>query len=163
MKNVFILGTALLLLAGLFTVACKSTGEETLPFNAKGIGLPLAYKEDFLKTNTTGGMWGRDKTSPEFITYIITEKARLDEVFSVCPEIDFEKEMVVMYAFTAIYARALKITSVTLDNQKLKIKFKYVEGNGSNDASAPQTRFLVLRMDKLNIDTVEFTLLNPRG
>jgi hypothetical protein len=170
MKNAFILGSALLLLAGLFTVACKSTGEETLPFNVKGIGLPLAYKEDFLKANTTydapykneNGDWDLDKTSPKFRTYIITEKARLDEVFSVHPDVDFEKEMVVMYAYTSTSGRARKITSVTLDNKNLKIEFKYVEGKpGAGDAKGPETEFLVLRMDKLDIDTVEFTLLNP--
>ena len=157
-------------------------GEEMLPFNAMiGAGGPLAYKEEFLKTNRTYGVkypnenWNPedgsspkgfiDLTSPKFRTFIITEKARLDEIFSVCPEIDFEKEMVVMYAFTSVYnGRDLKITSITLDNKNLKIEFKYVEGKpGHKDASSPQTRFFVIKMDKLDMDTVEFTLLNPSG
>jgi hypothetical protein len=187
MKKAFISVAVLLLLAGLFTVACKSTGEEgeeneesgeeTLPFNAKGIGLPLEFKEGFLEANRTYGAyyrnedsvdwttrWKYDETSPKFRTFIITEKARLDEIFSVYPEIDFEKEMVVMYAYTSMYGRARIITSITLDNKNLKIEFKISEGKpGYADASMPFTRFLVLRMDKLDIDTVEFTLLNPRG
>jgi hypothetical protein len=177
MKKVFILGSALLLIAGLFTVACKNTGEEpgeeTLlfdAFNVKGIGFPLGFNEDFLKANRTygalysngDGTGGVDLTSPKDRTYIITEKAWLDEIFSVYPEIDFEEEMVVMYAYTSTSGRARKITSVTLDNKDLKIEFKFVDGiPGYHDAKRPETEFLVLRMDKLDIDTVEFTLLNP--
>ncbi len=59
-----------------------------------------------------------------------------------------------------IYSRERIITSITLDNKNLKIRFKIAEGKpGYGDASAPQIHFLVLRMDKLDIDTVEFTLL----
>jgi len=72
--------------------------------------------------------------------------------------------MVVIYAFPAIYVRPLIITSIKLVNENLKIDFKYQKGKpGHNDASMPQARFLVLKMDKLDIDTVEFNLLNPRG
>jgi hypothetical protein len=153
---------------------CAFTGcemEETLPFNAEDIGNLSEFKEDFLKANTTSenviywyenGDGEYEETSPKFRTFIITEKARLDEVFSVCPKIDFEKEMVVMYAYTSEYGRARIITSITLDNKILKIKFKYVKARPfSFDASSPITRFLVIKMDKLDIDKVEFTLLNP--
>jgi len=158
---------------------CETTkGEEMLPFNAtQDVGGPLAFREDFLKENRTYGVlfWNGngdpwdirnlewDETSQKFRAFIITEKAQMDEIFSVYPAIDFEKDMVVMYAYTCIYmGRELKITSVTLDNKNLKIDFKIVAGKpGYKDASMPQTRFLVLRMDKLDIDTVEFTLLNP--
>jgi hypothetical protein len=174
MKKVFIraLTVCIPILLCSFTGCETIKGEETLPFNARGIGLPLEFKDGFLKANTTygapyedeNGDWDWDKTSPKFRTFIITEKARLDEVFSVCPEIDFEKEMVVMYVYTSTSGRARKITSVTLDNKNLKIEFKYVEGKpGYGDGKRPETSFLVLRMDKLDIDTVGFTLLNPRG
>jgi len=153
---------------------CETTkGEEMLPlpYNAiLGLGGTSEFKEDFLMANRLYGTlnwtengeweWELDETLPTFRTFIITEKARLDEIFSVYPEIDFEKEMVVMYAYPSIYSREQKITSITLVNKILEIKFKYVEGKpGTGDASAPQIGFLMLRMDKLNIDTVEFTLL----
>ena len=147
-----------------------------LPYNAMiGAGGPLVYKEEFLKTNRLYEVlclnengeweWELDETLPKFRTFIITEKALLDEIFSVCPEIDFEKDMVVMYAFTSIYyGRDLKITSITINKKNLKIEFKYMAGKiGHKDASSPQIRFLVIKMDKLDIDTVEFTLLNPQG
>jgi hypothetical protein len=194
MKKVFILGAAFLLLARLFMMACKNIdtgnernmivsqtdtgnekGEEMLPYNAIiGAGGTLRYKEDFLKVNRLYDVlylnengeweWELDETLPKFRAFIITEKARLDEIFSVYPDIDFEKEMVVMYVYPGIYSREQKITSITLDNKNLKIEFKIPDGKpGYNNATAPQIHFLVLKMDKLEIDTVEFTLLNPRG
>ena len=163
---------AFLLCAFTGCVMTKNEEMQSLPFNAKGIGSPLAYKEDFIKANRTfnssyqneKGVWVADLTSPNFRTLIITEKAQLDEIFSVHPDIDFEKEMVVMYAYTGVYGRERIITSITLTNKNLKIEFKIAEGKpGYKDASMPQAIFLVLRMDKLDIDAVEFTLQNPRG
>ena len=151
---------------------CAFTGCEMylggiIKFDAEVIDLSsLTFREDFLKANRTYGAHyengGYDQTLPEFRTFVITEKAKLDEVFSVCPKIDFIKEMVVMYAYTSEYGHKRRIKNITLDNKTLKIKFKIAEGlPGFSDASMPITRFLVIKMDKLDIDTVEFTLLNP--
>jgi len=169
MKRLFMtLTTCIPILLCAFT-GCETTkGEEMLPYNAIIIGDDgsLKYKEDFLKANMTYGdhHWNGDVdeglTLPKFRTFIITEKVQLDEIFSVCPEIDFEKEMVVMYAYTGINNRQRIITSITLNNKILEIEFKIVERE-SNDTSVPQTRFIVIKIDKLDIDTVEFTLLNP--
>jgi len=148
------------------------TGEETtLPFNAMiGAGGPLSFREDFLKANRLYAVlylnengkweWEWDETLPQFRTFIITEKAQLDEIFSVYPDIDFEKDMVVLYVYPDTSSGEIKITSITLVNKYLKIKFKIADGKpGYGNATAPQIHFLPLRMDKLDIDTVEFTLL----
>jgi hypothetical protein len=170
---IFVLAIAgMALFCGCAGDGARETPESVLPFNAMiGVGGPSAFREDFLKANrlyaasylNENGKWVRemDETLPKFRTFIITEKAQLDEIFSVCPEIDFEKDMVVMYFYRGIYSRERIITSITLDNKNLKIEFKIAEGKpGYNDASAPQFHFLVLRMDKLDIDTVEFTRLS---
>jgi len=150
--------------------SCETTkDEEILPFNAIiGAGGPLTYKEDFLKANKTYGSYNfngnrvDDETSPKFRTFIITEKARMNEIFSFYPDIDFEKDMLVMYAYTSVYNRQQIIKSITIDNKNLIIEFKIADAKpGYKDASMPQTRFLVVRMNKLDIDTVEFTLLIP--
>ena len=152
---------------------CAFAGCETTvmrQFNARGIAHLTEFREDFLETNriydapylNENGECVLDKTSPKYRTYIITEKAQVDEVFSVCPEIDFEKEMVVMYAFSCTSFNGIKFTSITLDNKILKIKFKYKKGKpGYKTGIPPETAFLRLLMDKLDITKVEFTLLNP--
>ena len=70
-----------------------------------------------------------------------------------------------MYAYRSIYnGRQQKIRSIELDNKNLKIEFKYEKRRlGVMDASMALCRFLVVRMDKLNIEAVEFKLLNPDG
>ena len=142
-------------------------GGKKLPFNATlDIGGSLVFKEGFFEANRTYGATYRDEdgdlvgdiTSLLFRTYIIKEQTQLDAIFSVYPNIDFEKDMIVMYAYTSVFGnRDYIITSITLDNANLKVDFKLSSGrSGYMDASAPQTRFLVLKMDKLDIDTVEF-------
>ena len=169
MKKLFLFRVlAVLILFSLcaFT-GCETIKEEIMPFNAiLGLGGEIRFKEDFLAENMTYGAIsenGVDETSPKYRTYIITEKTQLDEVFSVYPVIDFEKDMVVMYAYTTVYGnRTYKITSVTLNNKHLKIEFKMSEGKpGYKDARSPYTSHLVIKIDKLDIEAVEFKLLNP--
>ena len=63
-----------------------------------------------------------------------------------------------MYTYLTVYSDYYeKLISVTLDNNNLKIKFKLVGGkSGYKNATIPQRTFLVIKMDKLNIDMVEF-------
>ena len=168
MKKLLILGLAILF------AGCETTKDEgLLPFNAMlGAGGHLEYREDFLKINRTYGAIYKnedgdiveDLTSPRFRTFIITEIAQMDEIFSVYPDINFEKDMIVVHFYTSSIGREIIITNITLNNKNLKISFKYSKGKtGYADASSPQTRFLVLKLDKLDIDMIEFKLLNLRG
>lgn len=157
--------------------ACETTkddrGKEMLPFNAiLGLGGPIRFKADFLKANRLdNGLylnengeweWELDKTLPNFRTFIITEKAQLDEIFSVYPEVDFEKDMVVMYAYLSTSSDKDKLISITLNNKNLKIEFTTEMGKpGYGNAHSPQPSFLPIKMDRLDIDTVEFTWIHP--
>ena len=173
MKKLFLIRTLIFLIPFSLCVFTGCGKINIRKFDAKIVDTGFTFKEDFFKANMTYGAYYtdengkdvRDKTSPEYRTFMITEKTQLDEVFSVFPGIDLKKEMLVMYAYTSYYnGRRQKITSIKVDQKKLKIKFRYVYKRPFiKDASAPQHRFLVIRMDKLNIDTVEFKLLNPDG
>ena len=161
---------------------CETTkSEEIMPYHARiGLGGDIMFKEEFLKANRLYGEiykndnWDpedasskeylADETSQIFRTYIITDKAQLDEIFSVYPDIDFKKEMVVMYAYSSIYNNIHyqdKLISITLANKHLKIEFKIVGGKpGYGIAHMPQRTFLPIKMDKLDIETIEFTQLH---
>jgi len=71
--------------------------------------------------------------------------------------------MVVMYAYSTPHSNHQQILiSITLDNKNLKIEFTTEMGKpGIGDASMPYRVFLPIRMDKLEIETVEFTQLHP--
>ena len=82
----------------------------------------------------------------------------LDDIFSVFPTIDFEKKMIVVYIYaTANSNYQEKLVNIALDNKNLKITYKCVKGkHGDKNVHMPQRVFLIIKMDKLDIETVEF-------
>jgi hypothetical protein len=73
--------------------------------------------------------------------------------------------MILLYGFTSTTIRQIVIEGIKLENERLNIPLKYVQppGGPTTDGTVPYMRWVVVKTDKLNIDTVEFTLLNPRG
>ena len=82
----------------------------------------------------------------------------MTKFFSEFPEIDFEKEMVLVYCYRTIYIRKQVLEKVALDGNALNVEFNVVKGKiGHADASAPQRRILVVKLDKLDITKVNVT------
>ena len=82
----------------------------------------------------------------------------MTKFFSEFPEIDFEKEMVLVYCYRTIYIRKQVLEKVALDESVLNVEFNIVKGKiGHADASAPQRRMLVVKLDKLDITEVNIT------
>ena len=80
------------------------------------------------------------------------------EVFTDFKEIDFDKEMVIVYCYTTIYVREQKLEKVSFDNNILSIEFDVVDGKpGTGDATAPQTRTCVICLDKVAATEVKVT------
>lgn len=91
-------------------------------------------------------------------TFIIEDQNMLDEIFSDFKDVDFEKEMVIVYYYTTIYIREQKLEKVSLENGVLNIEFDVVKGKpGTGDATAPQTRTCVICLDKVTATEVRIT------
>ena len=91
-------------------------------------------------------------------TLVIESQEALDEIFTEFKEIDFEKEMVIVYCYTTIYVREQRLEKVSLDNGVLSIEFDVVDGKpGTGDATAPQTRTCVICLDKVVATEVKIT------
>lgn len=91
-------------------------------------------------------------------TLVIESQEALDEIFTEFKEIDFEKEMVIVYCYTTIYVREQKLEKVSFDNNVLSIEFDVVDGKpGTGDATAPQTRTCVICLDKVAATEVKIT------
>lgn len=135
----------------------------------------LQFTNNFLKNSITYGAyyrnenfnsekdewdeeWLYDTVSPKTRTYIIGGKFELNEIFSAFPKVDLEKEMVIVYCYTSCYGRSRILKDIQRgDDLILKIKFTIKKGRcGYADASMPQRRILVLKMDKLEVKSVEF-------
>ena len=142
-----------------------------MSYNAVNVENDVIFNEIFLKENMTRGVYYLDdetnevvvdESSLEFINIIVRDIDRLNEIFRKFPSIDFDKQMGLIYAYTSSVIRKRKIVNITLDATNLNIDFKHVKGkSGHNDTSMPQRRFLIIRMDKINIELVHFKLLNP--
>lgn len=63
--------------------------------------------------------------------------------------------MVVIYAYTTFYVRKQILTKVKLEEKNLLIDFKYPSNYGRADACVPYTRFLVIKMNKVDYETIE--------
>lgn len=101
----------------------------------------FSFNESWLDSN---------KELAESKTLVIESQDALDEIFENFKEIDFDKEMVIVYCYTTIYVREQKLEKVSFDNGILSIEFDVVDGKpGTGDATAPQTRTCVICLDKV--------------
>lgn len=144
-------------------------------YNAKIINSDIKFQQEFLDDTITYGAyyqskyfntshnqweeeWLYDETSPESRTYIIKDQTTLEEVFVDFPKTDFEKEMVLVYCYTSVYGRERILKEISIhDEDQLEIIFTIENGKlGHADASMPQRRILVIKMDSLDIKSAEF-------
>ncbi len=113
----------------------------------------------YYRVDLADGDWDyvADTTSPETRTHLIFQEEELNEGFSSFPAVDFEKQMVVVHFYTDVYNRKQKIDRARLDGDILEISFSIVSNFGKADASMPQTRALILILDKLSVEQVVVT------
>jgi len=162
------------LVLALITLLFCFVGCSKIEYNATIIKNGISFNADWLSANLTYGAYYPnpdynpddeesepaliDRTSPKSRTYIIKEKTVLDEIFENFPDIDFAKEMVIVYCFTTIYDRERVLESVKMDeNNILNIEFKSKDNNGRGDASMPGTAILTIRLDRLDITEANIT------
>lgn len=145
-------------------------------YHAAVMDSDIEFTSEFLKNSITYGAWcdnedfdpetdeygnhgWYDSKSPETRTYIIKEQSEADEIFVKLPDVDFENEMVLVYCWTEIYIRDVILKSVKADDgDVLKIEFTLKEPSRHvGDATIPQRRILAVRIDKLDISSVEFS------
>jgi len=148
-------------------VAC---GSKKVPYNAVMYGNVYEVKswlnDDFYEENLTYGSWSsikkdyvKDESVPQYRTLIITGQNQLDEIFKEFPtEIYFDKDMVLMHCFTTASSSEYEIANITLNDQTLCIRYKHPVSKGRTppNASMPLTKWVVVKMDKLDIATAEF-------
>ncbi len=157
MKKVFAVFISLLL------IICSFASCSRVECNAVILQEGFLCHEKWLENNQTlgslqGGTHEYDDSLPESRTYIIQNQAQLEEIFSDFPEIDFDKETVLVYCYTTVYLRKQRLEKVSLENDVLTVAFDVVRGKlGHADAAAPHTRLCVIRLDKVDVTEVNIT------
>jgi hypothetical protein len=78
------------------------------------------------------------------------------------PEIDYEKELLVIFVFTAIYTHKIDVKRAEAENGVLDIQLKMKMPKRLfpvGDATAPARRFVVIKADKTGVTDVSIRLL----
>ncbi len=164
MKRIKKLLTTLFAVLLMFCMGISLVGCKQINHNAVIITDGITYQEEWLEENHVYGAYDEngeenyDENTPKSRTHIIKNQDELDEVFLEFPEIDFENEMLIVYCYRTIYIRKQVLEKVVLDGTVLNVEFNVVKGKiGHADASAPQRRMLVIKLDKLDITEANIT------
>ena len=121
------------------------------------------FNEDFLKENMTfgasfNGEYFGDKSLPKSRTFVIKEQSEFNGIFTEFPpEVNFEKEMLLIYIFTIDAVLSYNIMSVKLDGSVIKLEYKLKDQGDKLTGFAPGPWCLIVKMDKLEITGAEFT------
>ena len=96
--------------------------------------------------------------APKTRDIIVDSEEKFSEIFSDFPiEINFEKEMLVLHMYTDIYPRPVYMQSISLKDGNLKVVFRMKpNAPGYNDATMPGQCCVAVKMDKKDIQSVEF-------
>jgi len=121
-------------------------------------------REDFLSANLTRGVFTDGKYHgddyPNSRIFIVRDSNSFNETFtSFPPEVNFENEMLILYAFTCSHGGwPFQLRNINANEQVLNVRYRMKRvTHGINNASQPWTRWFVIRMDKLDITEVEFS------
>lgn|SRR5690554_76943 len=166
-KNIKLLtiGVIVIMVFG-FLTGCRSK----MPYNAKMFGAIYENRtwinDEFYNNNLTYGSYSsvlenyvEDETYPSSRTKIIVDKADFDTIFEEFPvEVDFEKEMIVMHCFTTASGSSYTMKSIIFNEKTLTINYKTQASKkpASGNASMPLSKWVIVMMDKLDIETAEF-------
>ena len=114
-------------------------------------------KEEFINDNLVG--YSENSAYPTERVFIVKNQEEYDEIFNESIDdfdIDFGTQMLVVYTFETIYHRDNHLVSLEADEDVLNITYKMEKKNGVGDASQPYQRWFVVRLDKLDVDSVVF-------
>ena len=94
---------------------------------------------------------------PESRSFIITDRKSFEEImieeFKEF-EVDFDKEMLLVYTFTTEYVLPAKIADVELNDKTLTVNYNIQLITGAGSARRPFQRWFIVKLNKLDIISV---------
>lgn len=171
MKKIIVL--FMMLILSIVLVGCSN--DNTILYNAvmvnsgsiDGVQTVNYFKEDFLLENKVSGVCYKnenydptnpeseeyifDESSPKTITYVLDSLDKYEQVFNKNYEIDYDKEILILYLFAATNC-TYSLDSVELNNNNLKITYK----SKINVTTEPERTFILIKMDKVEFENIEF-------
>lgn len=128
--------------------------------------------ESFLKENRVKGFYPNDnyvydesdpsdkyiydETAPSSRVFIITDEDEYNRIFTNSPlDIDFKKQMVILYIFSNTSPRDYKLKRIELKDKVLTVKMR-LERKKGKDAVMLYQRCILIKMNKAEINEVKF-------
>lgn len=134
------------------------TGCSNIKYNAQLFDSATDWiKEDFINDNLVG--YSANSTYPTERVFVVKNQEEYNEIFIKSNDdfdIDFDTQMLVVYTFETIYHRNNSLVSLEVNEDVLNITYKMEKKSGVGDASQPYQRWFVVRLDKLDVDSVVF-------
>lgn len=142
---------------------CLTGCKKTMPYNARIINDNYEFNEEYIIENKTLGAYLNNgdiagSKYPEERMIIINDETSFKNAFKKFEKIDFTKEMIVMHAFTTASNSEYELKNIKYNEKKLTIEYITKKTNGINppNASKPDTKWLIVKLDSLDIDEVNF-------
>lgn len=136
--------TLILIIFVIILTGCKLS----MPYNAKIINDGYEFDKTFLDTNKTKT---DNESLPEERVYYIKDQNALNNAFVSFPEIDFEKEMIIIYGFTTSNDAIYELEKVEYKNKQLNIEYKVKKILEIKESS---TEWIVIKMNTLTINSI---------
>ncbi len=117
------------------------------------------YADNYIRGAYYNGSEFDDPDYPESRTFMINDSEQLNSVFSSNTdlEIDFQKETLIVYSYTAINHRDLSIKKASVSDGILKLELK-TKNSFRPDTCVPYQRYVVIRINGTDIQNVEIII-----
>ena len=113
--------------------------------------------EEFINDNLVG--YSENSSYPTERIFIVNSQDQYNQIFIENIDeldIDFNTQMLVIYTFVTVYHRNNSLVRLEVNEDVLKITYTMEKKLGIGDASQPYQRWFVVRLDKLDVDSVVF-------
>ena len=103
-----------------------------------------------------------DPTAPETRTFVITDTETYNSIYvSEAPEVDFDKQMVVLHIFYSIYSREFLLQKIRKNNDVIMIYCKEEwHDSRRKDCCNFRARTVTIILDKADCETVEVVIVD---
>ncbi|MDE7405423.1 MAG: hypothetical protein K2M89_00930 [Clostridiales bacterium] len=159
-----------IIVVGLFIMTGCRTGNGNIAYNAVLYNADNWINEDFANDNMIRNIhyyddehneiiFTNDESYPSSRTFIVENLEDYDKIFinNINElDVDFNKQMLIVYTFMAISRKKLTLVSTDLQDKKLKITYKSISKAGVGDTCMPYQRWIVIKQDKVEVESVEF-------
>lgn len=96
-----------------------------------------------------------DPTLPEEYTFIIRSEKEYNEIFKTKSDVNFNKEILVVYIYSSVYSSKKMLTEVDFDEGELSIEFRHKLLSGTGSATMPLQKYVVFKMNNGNFYEID--------